>query len=87
VKTSKVYQRSNEDNKQTWWSHCDAKIGGVRDPNRHDVKALQQLISIRSVPSLSTSQVAIMPLSLLRPHGRQCCAIAVVGLVVVAVAS
>jgi len=46
----KNYQRSNEDNKETWWSHCDANLGGIRDPNRHDAKVLQQFLSIHGVP-------------------------------------
>jgi len=46
----KSYQRSGEEAKQLWWSHCDNQLGGVRDPARHDSVTLQQFITAYKLP-------------------------------------
>eukprot|EP00928_Gymnodinium_smaydae_P056204 TRINITY_DN39620_c0_g1_i1.p1 TRINITY_DN39620_c0_g1~~TRINITY_DN39620_c0_g1_i1.p1 ORF type:complete len:297 (-),score=59.86 TRINITY_DN39620_c0_g1_i1:78-968(-) len=40
----KDYQRQGDTQKQTWHNYCDMNLGGVRDPNRHDVQTLQAFI-------------------------------------------
>merc|ERR1711892_1524508 len=37
----KRFQRSGEEQKQAWWSFCDASEGKNRDPARHGVDVLQ----------------------------------------------
>lgn len=41
----KTLQRSGEEMKQAWWNFCDNNLGGVRDPNRHDIETLQAFLS------------------------------------------
>eukprot|EP00414_Alexandrium_minutum_P002274 CAMPEP_0113824456 /NCGR_PEP_ID=MMETSP0328-20130328/3251_1 /TAXON_ID=39455 /ORGANISM="Alexandrium minutum" /LENGTH=244 /DNA_ID=CAMNT_0000792395 /DNA_START=96 /DNA_END=828 /DNA_ORIENTATION=+ /assembly_acc=CAM_ASM_000350 len=50
VQRIKTFQRSGEDAKQQWWTHCDGSLGGIRDPNRHDVDVLQQFAEAYGVP-------------------------------------
>lgn len=45
----KTYQRSGDEGKQQWWSYCDAQLGGVRDPARHDSAVLNQFITTHGV--------------------------------------
>jgi len=45
VEQIKGIQRADADAKQAWWSYCDSQLGGVRDPNRHDVHALQDFLN------------------------------------------
>merc|ERR1711957_303836 len=40
----KDYQRSGEEQKQTWWSFCDEAMGGIRDPAKHEKNVLQQFL-------------------------------------------
>mmetsp|Transcript_3140 Transcript_3140/g.7926 ORF Transcript_3140/g.7926 Transcript_3140/m.7926 type:complete len:170 (-) Transcript_3140:184-693(-) len=45
VQKVKAFQRLGEENKQAWHSYCDTNLGGVYDPNRHDVGSLQMFVS------------------------------------------
>lgn len=49
----KAFQRLGEENKQAWHHFCDTNLGGVYDPNRHDVGALQMFVSQYGVQDLS----------------------------------
>lgn len=40
----KAYQRSGDDAKAAWATYCDAQLGGVRDPARHDSVTLSQFV-------------------------------------------
>lgn len=40
----KTLQRSGDEMKQAWWSFCDTRLGGVRDPNRHEIDTLQAFL-------------------------------------------
>jgi len=40
----KQFQRSGEEQKEAWWSFCDATEGKNRDPARHEVDVLQTFI-------------------------------------------
>ena len=40
VQQIKNMQRIDPTFKQTWWDFCEAQLGGVRDPNRHDESIL-----------------------------------------------
>jgi len=44
VEKIKQFQRSGEEQKQAWWSFCDASDCGNRDPARHEVDVLQGFI-------------------------------------------
>eukprot|EP00416_Gambierdiscus_australes_P038844 CAMPEP_0171094498 /NCGR_PEP_ID=MMETSP0766_2-20121228/41337_1 /TAXON_ID=439317 /ORGANISM="Gambierdiscus australes, Strain CAWD 149" /LENGTH=227 /DNA_ID=CAMNT_0011553149 /DNA_START=71 /DNA_END=754 /DNA_ORIENTATION=- len=46
----KDFQRSGEEAKQAWWSHCDQLHNGVRDPARHEVEDLEEFCENFSVP-------------------------------------
>jgi len=50
VQRIKAFQRMGEEQKGLWGGHCDAALGGVRDPMRHDVGALQAFCSKHNVP-------------------------------------
>jgi hypothetical protein len=41
----KALQRSDPDYKQAWCAFCDAQAKGVKDPNRHEVEALEQFLT------------------------------------------
>jgi len=41
----KELQRSSQEMKQAWWTHCDEALGGVRDPNRHDAAVLSNFLA------------------------------------------
>merc|ERR1740129_1186637 len=45
----KAFQRSSEEQKQAWWTHCDTSLAGVRDPARHDATTLQAFLSSHGV--------------------------------------
>lgn len=47
VEKIKSLQRSSDEEKQSWWEHCDTLLNGIRDPNRHDVDALQSYLASR----------------------------------------
>lgn len=55
VEQIKSLQRSDQDMKQAWGAYCDQQLGGVRDPNRHDVGALQAFLSSYSSGPGATS--------------------------------
>ncbi|CAE7656136.1 PFK4 [Symbiodinium pilosum] len=40
VQQIKNMQRADPNFRQTWWDFCEAQLGGVRDPNRHDESIL-----------------------------------------------
>ena len=40
VQQIKNMQRIDSTFRQTWWDFCEAQLGGVRDPNRHDESVL-----------------------------------------------
>ena len=40
VQQIKNMQRADPTFRQTWWDFCEAQLGGVRDPNRHDESIL-----------------------------------------------
>jgi len=44
VSRVKAYQRSGDEQKQTWWTYCDTMLGGKRDPAKHDVATLQEFV-------------------------------------------
>eukprot|EP00928_Gymnodinium_smaydae_P009973 TRINITY_DN1373_c0_g2_i1.p1 TRINITY_DN1373_c0_g2~~TRINITY_DN1373_c0_g2_i1.p1 ORF type:complete len:301 (-),score=52.40 TRINITY_DN1373_c0_g2_i1:396-1181(-) len=50
VNRIKAFQRSSDENKKQWWNHADTVLGGVRDPKRHSVDALEQFINSYGVP-------------------------------------
>jgi len=45
VEKIKALQRQDPDAKQAWWSLCDEQLGGVKDPNRHEISVLQSFMS------------------------------------------
>lgn len=45
VEKIKAYQKQGEQQKETWHSHCDVNLNGVRDPSRHDSATLMKFIS------------------------------------------
>lgn len=50
VQRVKDHQRLGPAQKEQWHSYCDTRLGGIRDPNRHNVGALEDfLISSGSV--------------------------------------
>lgn len=42
----KELQRSTPDAKQAWWDFCDAHLGGIRDPARHDASVLEEFLGM-----------------------------------------
>jgi len=44
VEKVKDFQRSGAEQKQAWWSFCDASENNNRDPAKHDVDVLQSFI-------------------------------------------
>ena len=44
VQQIKNLQRGDPTFKQTWWDYCEAQLGGVRDPNRHDESILVNFV-------------------------------------------
>merc|ERR1712150_112347 len=56
VQRVKAFQRLGQDNKQAWHSYCDANLGGVYDPNRHDMGALQTFISQYGIQDLQSGE-------------------------------
>lgn len=44
VEQVKGIQRASAEAKQAWWDHCDTKLGGVKDPNRHDAAVLSDFV-------------------------------------------
>jgi len=54
----KDIQRSDPGAKQAWWDHCDAQLGGVKDPNRHDAPVLKKFIAAYSSGSLPPAGAA-----------------------------
>jgi len=47
----KELQRSSKDIKEAWWLYCDDKLGGVRDPARHDAATLRSFLASWGVGS------------------------------------
>eukprot|EP00747_Dinoflagellata_sp_TGD_P165008 gnl/TRDRNA2_/TRDRNA2_185753_c0_seq1.p1 gnl/TRDRNA2_/TRDRNA2_185753_c0~~gnl/TRDRNA2_/TRDRNA2_185753_c0_seq1.p1 ORF type:complete len:222 (-),score=35.11 gnl/TRDRNA2_/TRDRNA2_185753_c0_seq1:76-741(-) len=45
VEKVKAFQRSGQANKEMWWAHADAVLGGIRDPAKHDSATLDQFLS------------------------------------------
>jgi len=46
----KTFQRSGDEAKQQWGAYCDEHLGGVRDPNRHDMATLKQFVDAYGIP-------------------------------------
>jgi len=46
VEQIKAIQRSDPEAKQAWWDYCDQRLGGVKDPNRHDAQVLEEFLSM-----------------------------------------
>merc|ERR1719419_1030460 len=46
----KAFQRSGDECKEQWWTHCDQQLGGIRDPARHDTDTLQNFCEEFGVP-------------------------------------
>jgi len=44
VSKIKAFQRTSEENKSAWGAFCDANLGGIRDPNRHEASVLAQFV-------------------------------------------
>jgi len=44
VEKIKTLQRSGDEMKQAWWAFCDGRLGGIRDPNRHEMETLQAFL-------------------------------------------
>jgi len=53
VEQVKALQKAGDDTKQQWWDYCDAELGGVRDPNRHDVATLEYFLSLMEEAGLA----------------------------------
>lgn len=45
----KHYQRQGDGHKEAWSSFCDAHLGGIKDPNRHDVATLAHFLQAQGV--------------------------------------
>ena len=45
VKQLKNLQRSDTESSLAWRDYCDQKLGGVRDPNRHEAGSLQTFLN------------------------------------------
>jgi len=41
----KAIQRESPESKQAWWDYCDAHLGGIKDPNRHDEATLEEFVA------------------------------------------
>merc|ERR1719240_1532562 len=41
----KAYQKQGEREKNAWHTFCDAHLGGIRDPSRHDAATLQRFLA------------------------------------------
>lgn len=48
----KDFQRSDADQKQSWWDFCDENLEGQRDPAKADAFVLQQFIDTNGVPDV-----------------------------------
>merc|ERR1719221_942130 len=44
VSRVKAFQRRGVAEKELWGNFCDAQLGGIRDPSRHDASTLQQFL-------------------------------------------
>ncbi|CAE8652497.1 unnamed protein product, partial [Polarella glacialis] len=45
VDAIKALQRTDPEAKAAWWTFCDAELKGIKDPNRHDIAALEQFLA------------------------------------------
>lgn len=52
----KVFQRSGEEQKQTWWAFCDSQPGKNRDPARYEVDVLQGFVQEHGMPGLQGNE-------------------------------
>jgi hypothetical protein len=50
VEAIKAYQRQGDSQREVWGGFVDAHLGGIRDPNRHDLATLQRFIAETGVP-------------------------------------
>lgn len=49
IKKIKEFQKSGEEQKQTWWAFCDSQGGGNRDPARHETEVLQGFLAEQGI--------------------------------------
>lgn len=56
VEQIKGMQRSDPYGRQTWWDYCEAHLGGVKDPNRHDENTLATFLSLYSSGGIPPSE-------------------------------
>ena len=59
VDAVKNLQRSDPAIKQAWWDHCDADLGGVKDPNRHEDSGVVHSFSRLISPSVGLCIVSL----------------------------
>merc|ERR1712061_404761 len=53
VQKIKAYQRQVPDAKAVWESFCDANMGGMYDPARHDLASLQMFVDTNGLQNAS----------------------------------
>eukprot|EP00931_Biecheleriopsis_adriatica_P047343 TRINITY_DN2728_c0_g1_i1.p1 TRINITY_DN2728_c0_g1~~TRINITY_DN2728_c0_g1_i1.p1 ORF type:complete len:313 (-),score=65.62 TRINITY_DN2728_c0_g1_i1:217-1080(-) len=41
----KAMQRTDPGAKEAWWQFCDNELGGVKDPSRHEIEALESFLA------------------------------------------
>jgi hypothetical protein len=42
----KDLQRKDPDTKQAWWDYCERHLGGIKDPNRHEIPQLRKFLTM-----------------------------------------
>mmetsp|Transcript_5014 Transcript_5014/g.14655 ORF Transcript_5014/g.14655 Transcript_5014/m.14655 type:complete len:582 (-) Transcript_5014:99-1844(-) len=52
VEEVKELQRNDNDGKGAWAKYCEERLGGIRDPSRHDAPALQTFLTLYHQGSL-----------------------------------
>lgn len=52
----KAMQRSDPYGRQTWQDYCEAQLGGVKDPNRHDENTLSTFLGLYNSGGLPASE-------------------------------
>lgn len=57
----KAFQKMGEQQKNAWHAHCDANVGSVYDPVRHDNTNLQAFVTAQDIQNIDTSNVSIQP--------------------------
>eukprot|EP00408_Alexandrium_pacificum_P010592 CAMPEP_0171215144 /NCGR_PEP_ID=MMETSP0790-20130122/31517_1 /TAXON_ID=2925 /ORGANISM="Alexandrium catenella, Strain OF101" /LENGTH=257 /DNA_ID=CAMNT_0011680891 /DNA_START=68 /DNA_END=839 /DNA_ORIENTATION=- len=68
----KAFQRSSPDAKEIWGAYCDAHLGGIRDPNRHDKDVLMQFVSDSALRERGEREAAEQPRAAGRDGASSC---------------